>query len=154
MSVISSLTSCHRLPIRALHTRTEVTKRWVRQIKLWIENVKEDVHEKDSNIQEVSTPWKDRQKCTIFIQPHRQQPVGDPDGEWRTREINVTRLRPAKTSKHINVLFGIWTPGGSPRNTELSVWFRCSYNVGVGIWCGHRQITLATCCASEAAVAQ
>jgi len=31
--------------------------------------------------------WNDRQKRTIFIQPHRQQPDGDPDGEWQTGEM-------------------------------------------------------------------
>jgi len=49
--------------------------------KRWIDSVKENVQEKDSNIQEASTLWKDHQKWTIFIQPHRQQPDGDADGE-------------------------------------------------------------------------
>jgi len=70
-----------RLPTRALHTRIEGTKSGERRRKRWIDNVKEDVQEKDSSIQEVSTLWKDRQKWTTFIQPHRQQPDGDPDGE-------------------------------------------------------------------------
>jgi len=35
-------------------------------------------------MQEASTPWKDRQKWTTFIQPHRQQPDGNTDGERRT----------------------------------------------------------------------
>jgi len=68
-----------RLPIRALHTRIKKTKS--RQRKRQIDNVKLKVQEKDNNIQEASTPWKDRQKWTIFIQLHRQQPYRDPGGE-------------------------------------------------------------------------
>jgi len=40
-----------------------------------------DVQEKDSNIQEASTLWKDCQKWTLFVQLHHQQPDGDPDGD-------------------------------------------------------------------------
>jgi len=38
--------------------------------KRWIDNVMEDVQEKDSNIQEASTTME-AQKWAIFIQPHR-----------------------------------------------------------------------------------
>jgi len=43
--------------------------------------VKEDVQEKDSNIQEASRLWKDRQKWTDFIHLYRQQPDGDADSK-------------------------------------------------------------------------
>jgi len=71
----------NRLQIWALHTRIEGTKSRGRQRKWWIGNMREDVEEKDSNIQEASTLWKDYQKWTIFSQPHQQQPDGDTDSE-------------------------------------------------------------------------
>jgi hypothetical protein len=73
--------NCDRLPVRALHTRIEGNRSRGRQRKRWIDNVKEDLEEKGINMQDASTLWKDRQKWTTLIQPHRQQPDGDPDGE-------------------------------------------------------------------------
>jgi len=70
----------NRLPIWVLYRRIEGTRSWRRQRKQWIDNVNEDVQGKDSNVPEASTLWKDHQKWTIFIQPRRQQPDGDPDG--------------------------------------------------------------------------
>jgi len=84
--------SNNRLSIRALHTRIEWTKSRGQQRKRWIDNVKEDVQEKDSNIQEASTLWKDCQNWTIFIQAHCQQLDGDPDCEWRTGEMMMMMM--------------------------------------------------------------
>jgi len=69
-----------------LHTRIE----WTKSRGRWIYNAKEDVQEKDSNMHEASTPWKDRPQWTIFIQPHRQQPDEDADGERKTGEMMKT----------------------------------------------------------------
>jgi len=59
----------------SLHTKE------LKERKQRFDNVKEDVQEKVSNIQEASTLWKDRQKWTIFTKPHQQQPNGDTNGE-------------------------------------------------------------------------
>jgi len=59
-----------KLPVLALHTRTDWTKSRGWQSKRWVDILKEDVglQEKDSNIQEAGTLWKDHQKRNIFIQ--------------------------------------------------------------------------------------
>jgi len=78
-----------RTPTQALYTRTEGTRSRGRQRKRWTDNVKEEVQKK-ATYKNLAHYGRTARNGTIFIQPHRQQPHGGPDGKRRMGKDDAT----------------------------------------------------------------
>ena len=67
-----------RLPAKSLETLVSGTRSLGRQNKRWIDNIKDNLQQRGSDIQQAAERVKDRKQWKKFVHAaHRRQPAGE-----------------------------------------------------------------------------